>query len=140
MTDQLASLFEKFWHVIIGNQFNSPNFTDVIRLTEAIQIKMKEQKFADRIEWLNMNTHKEIEAPISIVEFMLFKNWMKGTNYEVDIAGKSFTLTKLFYYGNQLIQECVKIVTDLTKDYSFEIKFQSDEETGNNVFGLGGGD
>lgn len=134
--DQLASLFEKFWHVIISNNFSSPNFTDVMRLTEAIQLKLENKKYTKQIAWLNENTHKEVESPISIVEFMLFKNWMKGTNYEVDIEDKSYTLSKLFYYGNEMIKQCVNIVTELTKNYSFEIEYKGEEEGMVGDFGL----
>jgi len=63
-----------------------------------------------------------------VVEFLLFKNWSQGTNKELELGGKTYTLTQLFLFGNKLLTECCRLVTEMTKDFSFDIKYGSGDE------------
>lgn len=73
---------------------------------------------------------------------MIFKNWKKGTMAELEIGGSTYTLTQLFQYCNNLLTECCELMTVMTKNYSFDIKYSdsgANQDSGveESIFSLG---
>lgn len=121
--------YRAFWSAVTRNAFNQPNFTDCLNLLDSVEIIIGDEEIRKRIIWLHQNTTEGLNQPIATIEIMLFKNWQCGTNKELEIGGKTYTLTQLFQYCNNLLTECCRLMTQMTKNYSFDIKYGNDDGT-----------
>ncbi len=79
----------------------------------------------DRLSWIYNNTHKNVNEPLSIVELAVFKNLDRGLNREIEIGDKSFTLTELYSYLDEVALELSGIVISIAKKYSIDIPIQA---------------
>ena len=125
----IEHLYRSFWTAITRNAFNQPNLTDCLNLLDSVELTTPNPKIRERINWLHENTCEGFNQPLAVLEYVLFKNWQKGCNHEVDIYGKTYTLTQLFLFGNKLLTECCRLMTEMTKNYSFDIKYGNDDGT-----------
>lgn len=86
----------------------------------------------ERVDWIYKNTHIRVLEPLSIVELAVFKNLDKGLNRELDIGDKTFTLTELYSYLDEVALELATIVISIAKKYSIDIPVQSFGSIGGN--------
>jgi len=137
---QLESLHRQFWNNIVGKNFAQANFTDALNLLFAVEEIIGNKPVKERLNWLWQNTCDEIHQPAPLVELLVFKNLGgAGANKELELGGKTYPLAQLFHYGNNMLKECCQLMTKMTKNYSFDIKYGGDEESGdtNPMFSLG---
>lgn len=79
----------------------------------------------NKIQWIYNNTHKRVLEPLSIIELAVFRNLDKGLNREIDIGDKTFTLTELYKYLDEVALELAEIVISIAKRYSLDIPVTS---------------
>jgi hypothetical protein len=125
---QLEVLHQMFWRNIVGKGFAQANYTDALNILSSVEIIVQNPELKKRIEWLHANTCEDIKQPAAVVELLVFRNISGGTNKELELGGKTYTLSQLFGYGAKLLTECTKIMTELTKNYSFDIKYGTDNQ------------
>lgn len=94
-----------------------------MNLLDAVEIIVVNKEVRERILWLHKNTAQGLNQPLATIEILLFKNWSAGTNKELEVGAKTYTLAQLFQYCNELLTECCRLMTKMTKNYSFDIKY-----------------
>lgn len=83
------------------------------------------EKDRKRVTWLLRNTHKKVMQDLSIVELAVFRNLDRGLNREIDFDDKTFTLTELYMYLDEVAVELTNIVIGIAKKYSVDIPVQA---------------
>lgn len=121
----ITNMIMRYYDVLTHNSFNSPNFTDLIRLAESILNKEPIENAEDikRIESL-YNKVPPVNIEMPKLELIFFKNNHKGIQAEIDINGTTYTLGDLFTYINDVIQEITKIVSKVAYKYDLEIPLE----------------
>jgi hypothetical protein len=101
----------------------NPISTLLIKLVEAIIQAEPEPDIEqrNRIRWIYEHTHKKVDENLSIVELAVFKNLNRGLNREIEIGDKTFSLTELYQYLDEVAKELSTIVIQIAKKYSFDI-------------------
>lgn len=114
-----------FFSIILNARPFQPISTLLIKIVEALLSSENEpdEKLSKRVNWIYKNTHKKVNENISIVELAVFRNLDKGLNREIEIGNKSFYLTELYKYLDEVSKELTKIVIEIAKKYSVEITF-----------------
>lgn len=80
-----------------------------------------DDKIKSRVKWIYDHTHERVNEPLSVIELAVFRNLDKGLNREIDIGNKSFTLTELYRYIDEVILELNSIVIKIARKYSLDI-------------------
>lgn len=83
-----------------------------------------DMKMKSKVEWIYNNTHERVKEHISIIELATFRNLDKGLSREIEIGDKTFTLTELYKYLDEVVLELSKIVVLISKKYNFELPIQ----------------
>lgn len=117
--------FMNFWGVLIQSRPLQPISTLLIKLTEALINSDPEpdKKALERVKWLYEHTSEEIDAHLSIVELIVFRNIDKGVMKEVEIGDKSFYLSELYYVLDGISKELTEIVIKIAKKYNFDMPY-----------------
>ena len=122
----LQHAYLSFWSVLMTNSFTHPNYTDLIRLTEAMLLAESEpnevliQEVADIYE----NTNDEINYPLGKIEFIVFYQLnvhQASLNKEIEIDGKNWKILDLYGFLDKTNQKLVKIVISIAKSYNLDI-------------------
>ena len=112
-----------FFAVLMNSRPFQPISTLLIKLVESIieaePVPDKEQK--EKVKWIYENTHKEVEENLAIIELVVFKNLSGGLNRELEIGDKTFSLTQLYKYLDEVSKELSTVVIAIAKKYSFDI-------------------
>ncbi|HJX50079.1 MAG TPA: hypothetical protein VJ438_01315, partial [Candidatus Nanoarchaeia archaeon] len=58
---------------------------------------------------------------LPIIELAVFKNLDKGLNREIDIGDKTFSLTQLYKYLDEVSKELTIVVVEIAKKYNLDI-------------------
>jgi len=61
----INSLIDKFWFIVLSNRNSSPNFTDLLNLTESIvrADNPDNTRLLNKVDYIRCNTHLEVEMP-----------------------------------------------------------------------------
>jgi len=112
-----------FFAVLISARPFQPISSLLIKLVESIIYSEPEpdKKNLDRLKWIYLNTNKEVEESLPIVELAVFKNLERGLNREIDIGNKSFYLVELYKYLDEIAKELSNIVIEIAKKYSLDL-------------------
>ena len=126
-----------YWATLLATRPFQPTTTLLIKLVEAL-IKAEpeaDKKHLAKVKWIYDNTHEKVNIPLSTVEFMVFRNWSKGANKELEINGKNFQLIELYNYLDEVSKELTNIVVDIGKRYAWELPSEmfSGKQTGGNI-------
>jgi len=115
-----------FFATLMNSRPFQPISTLLIKLVEAIIQSEpdpdKNQK--KKVKWIYEHTHKKVNENLSIIELAVFKNLNKGLNREIEIGDKTFFLTELYQYLDEVAKELSNIVIDIAKKYSIDIPIQ----------------
>jgi hypothetical protein len=98
----------------------------VLALIEAENEPDESEK--EKVEWIYNNTHKNVNEHISVIELAVFKNIERGLNREVEIGNKTFTLTELYKYLDEVVLELSKIVVKISKKYNLEFPIMTQKQ------------
>lgn len=116
-----------FFGVLIQSRPFHPISTLLIKLVNALISSESEpdKEVQKRVKWIYENTHKNVNEHLSIIELVVFKNLERGLNKEIEIGDdKTFTLTELYIYLDEVASELSVIVTEIAKKYSIDIPMQ----------------
>jgi len=116
-----------FFAVLLQSRPFQPISTLLIKIVNSL-IASEPEPDGDnkkRLEWIYANTHKEVKENLSIVELAVFKNLDKGLSREIDIGDKTFSLTALYKYLDEVALELSMIVISIAKKYSIDIPVQA---------------
>lgn len=116
-----------FFGVLIQSRPFHPISTLLIKLVNALISSEPEpdKDVQKRVKWIYENTHKRVNEHLSIIELVVFKNLERGLNKEIEIGDdKTFTLTELYIYLDEVASELSVIVTEIAKKYSIDIPMQ----------------
>jgi len=110
----------------MSNSFTQPNFTDLVRLTEAmIMFEPEPDKEAlKKVHEIYEYTDSEVNFPLGKLEFVVFYQinvGQAGLNKEIEIDGKYWKLLDLYGFLDKTNQKLVEIVVAIAKKYSLEI-------------------
>jgi hypothetical protein len=75
---------------------------------------------------------------LSIIELAVFKNLNKGLNRELEIGDKTFSLTELYQYLDEVSKELSTIVIMIAKKYSIDIPMLQMSGQGSQAIDLNG--
>jgi hypothetical protein len=116
-----------FFAVLLQSRPFQPISTLLIKIVYSLISSEPEPNKDDRkrLDWIYGNTHKEVKEPLSIVELAVFKNLDRGLNREIDLGDKTFTLTALYSYLDEVALELSSIVISIAKRYSIDIPIQA---------------
>lgn len=112
-----------FFAVLMNSRPFQPISTLLIKLVEAI-IQAEPEPDAEqrkKIKWIYENTHERVKENLSIVELAVFRNLGGGLNREIEIGDKTFSLTELYQYLDEVSKELSNVVIQIAKKYSFDI-------------------
>lgn len=137
MTEELSLIrfgVTNFFGVLLNSRPFQPISTLLIKIVEAIINSEPEpdEKIKERIKWIYENTHPKVEAHLSVVELVVFRNLDKGVNKEIEIGDKSFFLAELYNYLDEISKELTNITIGIAKKYSIDmpmINFGSGKQT-----------
>ena len=126
-TGQIKGLIYMFWTRLTQNHFNDPVFSDLMYITISILIsdgdnEKKVKELEDK-----MNSVPIYNVSIFELEHLIWKNFIKGINYEMTIYDVNVRLGKLYSDMFKIVSEMVVIVTEIGKKYNFEIEFSGDD-------------
>jgi len=112
-----------FFAVLMNSRPFNPISTLLIKLVEAIiqAEPTPDVEQRKRVRWIYENTHKNVLENLAIMELAVFKNLNKGLNRELEIGDKTFSLTELYQYLDEVSKELSTIVIAIAKKYSFDI-------------------
>ncbi len=130
VTDELSLIrftTMNFFAVLLQSRPFQPISTLLIKIVNSLLSSEPEpnQENKKRLDWIYENTHKEVNENLSIVELAVFKNLDKGLNREIDIGDKTFSLTALYMYLDEVALELSHIVISIAKKYSIDIPVQA---------------
>lgn len=116
-----------FFSIIINAKPFHPIITILTKLVDALISSENEPdlKMKERLEWIYKQTHEKVKENLSIVELTVFKNLERGLNREVEINNKSFYLTELYRYLDEISSELTRMVIKISKKYSLDIPIMS---------------
>jgi len=118
----MSYMIQYYYNVLTSNRFNSPNFTDLFRITESILYKdeKKHKKQIERIKELDGNIN-QIGVSVAEMELIFFKNVGSGINKQITINGETYTLGYLFKVMNEIIRELTFMVSEVAYNYDVDI-------------------
>lgn len=116
-----------FFAVLLNSRPFQPISTLLIKLVESIisSEDLPDTKIKNRVKWIYENTHIKVRESLSVIELTVFKNLDKGLNREIEIGDKTFSLTELYKYLDEVSKELSTIVIQIAKKYSIDIPIQS---------------
>jgi hypothetical protein len=79
-----------------------------------------DSKMKERVEWLYENTHAKVNEHLSVIELVVFKNLNGGLSKDIEIGQKTFTLTELYKYLDEVVLELSRFVVEISKKYNLE--------------------
>jgi iron-sulfur cluster repair protein YtfE (RIC family) len=143
MADELSLIrfnVVNFFSLLMNSRPFQPISTLLIKLVESI-IEAEptpdvEQK--KRVRWIYENTHKNVNENLSIIELAVFKNLNKGLNRELEIGDKTYSLTELYQYLDEVSKELSTIVIMIAKKYSIDIPMLQMSGQGSQAIDLNG--
>jgi len=137
----INGLIDKFWYVVLTNRGRSPNFTDILNISESIIIADDEEnkKSLVEIENIRKNTHPEIMMAAASFELWMSRNWNSSINKELDFKdGKSIKLSEIVRITDEVIRDITKIITPIAKKYTLQIAYsQSSSSQDVDIWNLG---
>lgn len=130
----------QYFAILLSARPFSPISTLLIKLVEALVSSETEpdKKIQARLKWIYEHTHTKVQAHISIVELVVFKNLDKGVNREIEIGEKTFILAELYNYLDEISKELTTIVIETAKKYSIDIPISSFGMKGSGIQTIGG--
>lgn len=120
----MSYMIQYYYHVLSSNRFNTPNFTDLLRIAESIMHK-DELGNKNKIKKIS-DMHKSVDGTdisMAEMELIFFKNAQKGINAEIEVRNKVYTLGKLFNHVNNFIRDLTKMVSEVAYQYDVDIPF-----------------
>lgn len=127
MVNETFSLMQfhvyNFYAVLMNKAVFTPSATILCKITKSLisaEPKPDENLKKEIIE-IYEKTNKNIEEPLSIVEWVVFKNMDRGLNRQVEIGDKEFYLTQLYDALDRVSLRLSEIVTEIAKKYSLDI-------------------
>ena len=90
-----------------------------------------DKNLLDRLKWIKENTHKGVNENLAIIELAVFKNINRGLNREIDIGNKTFYLTQLYKYLDEVTSELNQIVLGIGLKYSVDFPVSMFGKSGN---------
>jgi len=115
-----------YFSIIITARPFQPISTILIKIVESMISSEREldnemKEYKKRVEWIYQNTHKEVNEHLSIIELAVFRNLDGRLNREIDIGDKTYSLTELYKYLDEISKELTNIVINIAKKYSVDI-------------------
>jgi hypothetical protein len=128
-----------FFSVILNSRPFQPISTLLIKLVEALISSEPEpnEEITERLKWIYENTHLKVNENLSIIELAVFKNLDRGLNREIEIGSKTFNLTSLYKYLDEVAKELTTIVIEIAKKYSIDIPIMSSQTKNQNIQNIG---
>lgn len=112
----------QFFSVLMSSRPFQPISTLLIKLVDALISSEPEPDLPShkRVEWIYEHTHINVNTPLSIIELAVFRNLDKGLNFEIEIGEKSYYLTELYGYLDEISKELTNMVITICKKYSMD--------------------
>lgn len=112
-----------FFATLLSSRPMQPISTLLIKLVDSLIASETEPdpKMAKRLKWIYENTHERVNAHLSVIELVVFRNLDKGVNKEIDIGTKTFTLAELYYILDDISRELSQMVIIIAKKYSMDM-------------------
>jgi hypothetical protein len=134
MPDELSLVrfcLTNYFAVNIASKPFSPIHTLLVNLVQALissepatedEKEIKEhKKRQEKLKWITNYTHEKLKTKLATIEFVVFRNWSKGVNFEVDIGDKHYTLIELYDYLIDVKNELTAIVIEIGKKYAMDM-------------------
>lgn len=117
----------QYFAVLMNSRPFNPISTLLIKLVEAlIQSEPNpDEKNLKRVKWIYTHTSKKVETHLSIVELVVFRNLDKGVSKEIELGEKTFYLSELYNYLDEISKELTNIVIEIAKKYSIDMPISS---------------
>lgn len=127
----MSYMIQYYYHTLSSNRFDTPNFTDLMRICESIINKDPKgnEAFIKELKEINDRVG-EIDINLAQMELVFYKNAHKGINAEIDIKGDSYTLGHLFSEVNKSISKMTKIVSEIAYKYDIDIPLNKSKRDG----------
>jgi hypothetical protein len=114
-----------FHSVLLNSRPFQPIATLLIKITLALidsEPKPDEVK-RTKVMWIYKNTHEKVKEHLSIIELAVFRNLGLQLNREIEIGNKTFKLTELYKYLDEVNLDLSSIVMEIAKKYNLDIPF-----------------
>lgn len=117
--------FINFWGALLSGTPLNPNFTDLIRLTEATLLSEPEpdQEQLKKLQWIYEHVDEEIDIDLPSLELMFLVQMRTnaGINKELEINHKTYLVIDIYKRLHRVNQQLVLIMMSIAKKYSLEI-------------------
>jgi|WetSurMetagenome_2_1015567.scaffolds.fasta_scaffold326880_1 hypothetical protein len=111
-----------FFGVLLNSRPFQPISTLLIKLVESLvnSEENPDEEMKDRIKWIYEHTHKDVDAHLSVVELLVFRNLAKGVNTELEINNRTFLLHELYNHLDEISKELTNMVITVGKKYNMD--------------------
>jgi hypothetical protein len=116
--------------VLTQNDFFNPNYTDLMQITRSLILAEGDvkEKLLEEINFIEDNTSEDVNIPLSVIELCVYQNRQRGTQYEVTLYEKQYTISELHRICNHVIGRLCRIVISIAKRYSLEVEFRGESD------------
>lgn len=126
MSDSLSMVkfnVVNFFSLIMSSRPFSPITTTLIKVVDSLINSEPEpdKEILKRLNWIYQNTHKKVMISLPVIELAVYRNLDKGLNKELDIFNKTFALTNLYKYLDEISLELCRITSATAKRYSLDV-------------------
>lgn len=112
-----------FFATLLSSRPMQPISTLLIKLVSALidAEPHPDEEVKKRIKWIYEHTDKRMDAHLSVVELVVFRNLDKGVDKEIDVGDRTFTLAELYYILDGISKELSEVVINIAKKYSLDL-------------------
>ena len=125
--------FMSFYHVLMSNTLTSPNFTDLVRMTETMILAEPQPRedLLNQVRRIYEITDDELNLPLASVEMLVFYQLQPGAglNKEIEIDGKNYKIIDLYYHLDRINGRLIEIVVEISKKYNLDIPLSTSNST-----------
>lgn len=109
-----------------NNDFSTPNYYDLTLMAKALILAETpiDRALLAKVEFIEENTNEELKIPVSVIDFMISRNFHKPFSQELSVYGKDLTITELHYHANRVLAQLIPIIVEISRKYSLEFQFK----------------
>jgi hypothetical protein len=85
------------------------------------------------INFIEDNTSEDVCIPLSVIELCAYQNRSRGTQYEVTLYEKQYTISELHRICSRVIGRLCRIVISIAKRYSLEVEFRTESDASKKI-------
>lgn len=119
----------QYFGVMQFNSFENPKYLEMMQMTRALIMAEEpvNKALLGDIQFIEDFTDEKTRIPLSVIQLAISRNYVKGTEWQLTIYDKNFTITELHRIASGVVTRLTDIVTNISRKYSLEIVYKRGE-------------